>query len=100
MTQAFNRFLDTNFVVKNLDGSNLELQKENSSYSHIKMIDLLYHVSDVEDVLQFFQRNGQVSQGLLYLERLFKTEQDKAFLESNLLGNKADRAKKAILKKM
>ena len=28
---AFNRFLDTNFVVKNLDGSNLELQKENSS---------------------------------------------------------------------
>ena len=30
MAQAFNRFLDTNFVVKNLDGSNLELQKENS----------------------------------------------------------------------
>ena len=31
LAQAFNRFLDTNFVVKNLDGSNLELQKENSS---------------------------------------------------------------------
>jgi len=31
LAQTFNRFLDTNFVVNNLDGSNLELQKENSS---------------------------------------------------------------------
>ena len=67
---------------------------------YTEIIDLLYQVSNIEDVLRGFQKNGKISKGISYLERRFKADQDKAFLESGLLGEKEDKVKKSCPKKM